>query len=163
MVIDPAEMFEAIEKGVVDACWFVWVGVVPFQIHEVCHYCIEPIFGNMQCAVAMSKYTYNKMPDDVKIIVDQLGEDLLLPETIKGYEIADAAGRKAFSDAGGVVTTWSDADLDTMNKIISPFWETWIADMERKNYPAREAVDAYWKILKGMGVERPAFGYTPRD
>ena len=161
VVIDPVEVYEAIEKGVIDACWFVWAAVIPFQLHEVCHYCIEPLFGNMQCAVAMNRYTYKKMPDDVKTIVEQLGENLLLPETIKGYQTADASGRKAFAEAGGVVTTWSQADLERMNKIISPYWETWIENMEKKDYPAREAVNAYWNILKEMGVEQPAFGYTP--
>jgi TRAP-type C4-dicarboxylate transport system substrate-binding protein len=163
VVIDPVEVYEAIEKRVVDACWFIWEGVIPFQLHEVCHYCIEPIFGNMQCAVAMSKYTYDKLPADVKAIVDQLGEDVLLPETIKGYQTANAAGRKAFAEAGGVVTTWSEEDLARMNKIISPYWDEWIKDMEKKRHPARKAVDAYWNILKNKGVERPAFGYTPKD
>ena len=156
------EVYGALEKGVVDGAWLVWVACIPFRLQEVTSYVIEPLFGNPICAVVMNRDSYNKLPEDVKAIMDELTDDVLLPGTIEGYANVDAAGRKAFADAGGKVTTWSEADWAAQEKMLAPFWEEWIAEKEAQGMPARETVDAFWHILRDLGVEKPAIGYTPQ-
>jgi TRAP-type C4-dicarboxylate transport system substrate-binding protein len=161
--IPHGEMYGAVQKGTVDGLYFVWCGIAPFNLHEVVHYAIEPAFGNVGCVVAMNKDSYNELPEDVQSVIDEIVEDSMLPLTIQGYGDAEALSRQAFADTGGTVTEFSSADKAEIASIVSPMWEEWIAANEAKGLPAREAVDALWAILKDLGVDEPAIGYTPGE
>jgi TRAP-type C4-dicarboxylate transport system substrate-binding protein len=162
VVLLPPEQYGALEKGTVDGTWLVWAAYLPFQFQDVCKYAIEPVFGNMGCCVAMNNDTYDSMPDDVKAIVDQLSEEVLLPETIAGYENSAAAAKDAVTSSGGAIATWPDSDYAIFDEKVGPYWEEWFTKMEADGYSSvREVAKAYYDILKGMGVEKPAFGYSP--
>jgi TRAP-type transport system periplasmic protein len=163
VVLLPPEQYGALEKGTVDGTWLVWAALIPFQLQEVCKYAIEPVFGNMACCVAMNNGTYNSLPDDVKVIVDQLSEEVLLPETIAGYNTATAAAKDAIVKGGGAIVNWPDADYAVFDQDIAPYWEEWFKKMEGDGYGnIREVAKAYYDLLKGKGVEKPAFGYSPQ-
>lgn len=157
----PPEWYLMLQKGTADVANASWEAVGATKIYEVTHYCVDLRASNVCMVLLLNQDTYSKMPDDVKKIIDQLSEEILLPQTIERGKSALADNMKLFSDAGGKVITWSDADMTELGTIYAPIWTDWIAAAKDKGVQAQEAVDAYWNILKDLGVETPAIGYAP--
>jgi TRAP-type transport system periplasmic protein len=154
------EIYGALQRKIADGTFGIWVSVGPFKWYEVAAYTLEPAFGNIPCTVAMNKDTYNKLPDDVKKILTQLSEEILLPLTIKGYEDVTATSKEAFAKAGGKISQWSSADIASMSTIWKPLYDDWIATYSAKGLPAKEAANEEWAIVKSLGVDPPAIGFS---
>jgi TRAP-type C4-dicarboxylate transport system substrate-binding protein len=159
--IPHGEMYGAVQKGVVDGMLFVWVGILPFNLHEVVHYSVDLSFGNITCVIAMNKSSYKNIPLKVREIISEASEDTILPLMIKGYNEITMAGKDLFNKAGGKEIIWPSSNIDKMRLELSPLWTEWITKKEAQGLPAREAVDFMWNTLKEHGVEDPAIGYRP--
>jgi TRAP-type transport system periplasmic protein len=155
------ETFEAMQKGVIDAVWGPWISVAPLKWHEVAHYCIGPVFGNALCIIAFNKDTWNGLPRDVQEIIDQLPDDMFIPQIIAGYQDVEGTGKKNFTSVQGKESNWSAEDLNQMSTMFANVWTHWISSTEAKGVPAKATCEALWSTLKINGVNMPAVGYTP--
>jgi TRAP-type C4-dicarboxylate transport system substrate-binding protein len=112
--------------------------------------------------LAMNKNTYNKLPDDVKAIIEEMNAN-------GRYSIKQAAAFENIYQAtlqrwlkeGGKMIQWSEEETAKLNKVAAQLWKEWIETQEAKGIPARKVIDEYYNGLKALGVKNPALGYTP--
>lgn len=64
------DMYTSLQRGVVDGLSFPWEAVTTFKIDEVTKYHTNIPFYSSGLMVAMNKDTYEKLPDDLKIVID---------------------------------------------------------------------------------------------
>lgn len=158
---DQPEYYSALQKGTADAIYNPWIGVSPWQLHEVLNTVVETNIGNVFCAFIMNKDTYAEMsPEDQKII-DEIAAEYLTDLVVKGYEDVAAVGKDAFLAKGGTVLQLTDEELADLDSAFAPIWDDWLASMEAKGLPYEAGCDAMYNILKNLGVQHPAIGYQP--
>lgn len=64
------DMYTSLQRGVVDGLSFPWEAVTTFKIDEVTKYHTNIPFYSSGLMVAMNKDAYNRLPDDLKQVID---------------------------------------------------------------------------------------------
>jgi TRAP-type C4-dicarboxylate transport system substrate-binding protein len=127
----PGEVYQALERNVVQGYGWPSVGIVDFGWHEVTAYMIEPSFYKVDGAVLVSNKAWNKLNDTQKTALTEAAKEIEL-ETKEYYKNKIAEERQVIKDAGVKTTTLSGAVADQYLKIAyDSAWENVI-----KNAPA---------------------------
>ena len=71
VVTPPAEMYSALEKGVVGGIAFPASGVLTLKLYEVAHYRVRPTFGTSNTIIAINLAAWGKLTaDEQKLLLD---------------------------------------------------------------------------------------------
>ncbi len=111
------------------------------------HTIIGTQFTVIQQPLVVNPSTWDKLPADIKKIIEDLDE--WYTNTRIGKEAgAEIAGLKATKEAG---QTYYQLPPDEMQKWMAaakPLHEEWIKDMESKGLPGRKVYDALQKAIE---------------
>jgi len=136
---------ENLSKGVVDGGVIPWEIVPPLKVHEIAdsHTVISgdnPMY-NTYFIWAMNKNSYNKLPDDLKAVID----------ANSGIDASGLAGRamdegdvKGLSATGATDNTIHELDASVTEEIRvigDKVVTDWVAEMESKGLPGQAMVD----------------------
>ena len=147
----PSDWYTSLERGVVDALTFSWAGVPDFGFDSITNYYLE--FGdngglyNGGCAYIMNLDTWNSLPEDLQKIVKegfQYGNDWLVENDAKKTQEV----RKAELDAGKVVQTIPEEDMQPWYDLAMLSVEGWIKDCNDAGQDGQAIYDKYVEIVK---------------
>jgi TRAP-type mannitol/chloroaromatic compound transport system substrate-binding protein len=152
VTIPGAEIYQALERGVIDACEFTTLTVnTNYAFHEVAKYITMPTYsggGNYDWLV--NQKAWNDLPDDLKKIVEvSVNETSLLywlrirQETVRVME--------KLSKAGVQFVWWSDEDMAKLRKVRVEVMQKYA----QENAEYKEKFDSQMKVLQ-------EFGYSPK-
>lgn len=140
----PAQMTEAISKGVVDGAMATWEVVPPTKLEEVTtfHSAVsdgQPAMAYTVLGMFMNPRKYERMPADLKPIFDRH----------VGLALVDRFGtawEKAMADARGMVpadsiVTISDAEYTRIKQAASGVTDAWIKEMNGKGLDGQKLVE----------------------
>jgi len=135
VTLKPApESFELLSNGVMDGTLFPAESVESFKIDKVVKYATSFPGGlyNTSFVFMMNPATYDKLPADVKKVVDELSGEVAARMFGKGWDKVDRRGM-AFMQAAGVQFTKADAAfVKTVKDKTAPLEEKWVRDAEAK-------------------------------
>ena len=154
------EIYGALDKGTIDGTLSSWTFTKVYKTYEVSKYVTDISTTYLPFAMVMNKGFYNKLPEDVQKVIDEIGEK----HSVVGGETQDNWHDDAiatFKKAGGEIIELPEAELVKVRKALAPIWAKWIADGEKKGLPRKKMVDELYHTLKKMGVKHPYHGYTP--
>jgi TRAP-type C4-dicarboxylate transport system substrate-binding protein len=156
------EVYQALQKGTIDATITNWGGVKTWKLDEVTKYATVPGAGATAVVFVMNKGSYNKLPDAAKAVIDDMiktGEFT----TIGGQKQQEAVddGRDYFVAQGGEIVEWTPEAIAEMDTLWAPIWDEWLDSMDEKGLPGKETVDEMYAYLQNKGISKPAIGYTP--
>ena len=128
---------ESLSRGVVNGAVIPWEVSLPLKVHELTNNHVE-INGEkgLYTAVfilAMHKPTYNKMPPDLKKIIDDNSGIALAKKVGKIWDDAEEIGRKAAIERGNKITYFDTKTVKKMKKITSIISKKWIKNLNKKN------------------------------
>lgn len=157
----PPDAYELVQKGVADGIYIAALGMQEFQWTDLVKYLIKPMqFGKASHAIAMNKDVYNKMPADVKAIVDQMVADPQYGLIVaKGWDQWWDGSIAYFHQKGGTDIDWTPAEKAKLGALILPMWDNWLKQNEAAG--ARQALTAYYNAMQGVGVADPTPGWKP--
>jgi TRAP-type C4-dicarboxylate transport system substrate-binding protein len=160
----PSDVYSMIQKGIVKGSFYSAWGVYMTHEEEFLHYVINPLrFGRVSMPIGINKDVYNKMPDDVKKIVDTMDANDKYTRMCGDFMTTDyekVLGQ--YLDSGdGKLVDWSAADIAQVNSAFAEITQKVIADTAAQGLPAKAMVDDYYNALKAQGVDNPIIGYTP--
>lgn len=159
----PPEVYGMLQKGIVEGIMMTGYSLYTDNTAEFVTTLVNPVrLFRISHVTCMNKDVYNKLPDDVKQIIDEMDADARL--SLVGAKILadqyDESIERFLSTTGHEVTL-SDEDIATLESICNRIFEEWIAEKEAKGLPGRQIVNDYYNALKELGVENPACGYKP--
>ena len=159
----PPDAYMMLQKGIAEGVFISGLGLKEFHWDEFIKYILDPLrVGTAIHSVVMNKNTYNKLPDDVKGILEEMnGDGQISIKLALAFENIYRSVIKDFLSSGGELIKWDEEENAKLNRTVAPLWKEWIADREAKGYPARQALDSFYNGLKALGVENPALGYSP--
>lgn len=142
------ELAQATERRVIDAL------IIPvpstardFGYQRLIKYWVRVNFYRMQYGMAINLDVWNKLPADVK----QVMQDLARPAAAKGAELWEgemAKAAKALKEGGVEEVAWSQEELEKFKRVAGiPVWEKWVADATAKGLPARELLDKFQRDM----------------
>jgi TRAP-type C4-dicarboxylate transport system substrate-binding protein len=147
-----SDIYSALEKGTVDGSFLPFSTMDVYKIREVVKYVMEFNLTYNSFACAMNKGVYEKLPQDIKMVIDDLVKKYREIEAAK-HDDWDQRGKKNFLAMSGRESySVSDADWVEISKIFKPLAEDWVTKREAKGLPAKKLVEDMKSTFKRYGV-----------
>ncbi|MFC4025282.1 TRAP transporter substrate-binding protein [Oceanobacillus longus] len=155
-----SELYQAIQRGTIDALWVPAPAAYDTNFYEVAPYITKfngPAY-NFQAAFVMSPSAFEGLPDDLK----PLFEDELFPllgemhkESYPKEEEVWSTIDELLADSEGEVIELTAEEEAEFQKGAKPVWDEWVEEANDKGYPGDEMMDDFRKLLEEEGVEIP--------
>ena len=71
----PADVYSALERGVVDGYGWTYAGIIDYSFQEVAKYAIDPPFYSLNSAILMNRAAYEKLPPAAKATLEEVAKD----------------------------------------------------------------------------------------
>jgi TRAP-type transport system periplasmic protein len=128
---------EAISKNVVDGTSLPWEICTAFKIQEICKTTTETApnqakHGNAIFVLVMNPDKYNKLPDDLKKVIDQNSGRETSRWIAKVWDGGRAPARKIAVDRHNTINVLSDAEYKRWVKATETVDDEWIKDVGAK-------------------------------
>ena len=128
-----ADLYNALERGVVDGCWSLWGSLVEERHYEVLKYYISLDFAWDSCNVAINKELWEELSDKHKEAI-WLAAKVAEERDFEAHRRADRAYQKKLMDSG-----------------LEIYFPT---AQERKMWRDKARMDAVWKELCDPWLEK---------
>lgn len=131
VAMPPAQVTEALSKGVVDGASSVWEVIVPTKVDEVTRFHMDtppdrPALGCTVLAMLMNKRAYERMPDDLRAILDRNSGAALVQRFGEAWDVqTEKAKAKVVAD-GDTITVLSHAAYEQIVERLEPVQTAWI-------------------------------------
>jgi TRAP-type C4-dicarboxylate transport system substrate-binding protein len=130
----PAQMTEAISKGVVDGAMATWEVVPPTKLDEVTRFHSageqgQPAFGYTVLSMLMNQRKYDRMPDDLKEILDRNSGKALSMRFGKAWDEPIMKARESSADS---IVAIAPSDYQAMQQATAAVPEQWAEDVTGK-------------------------------
>lgn len=150
VTMQPSDMYQAGQRGVVDGIAIGWPAFYPFKLQEVTKYHIDGPFGGTPAFVIMNKNSYNRLPAKARAAFDKLGGETLSAHMGATTDKMDKVGEERVrAMKGHEFFTLDPAEEAAWKKKAEPIVENWI----KKTPNGRTVLTAYEaeydKVLKG--------------
>lgn len=143
------EIYDAIDKGVLDGVYAARFGLKSLKWGEVCNYSTVVGVQMAGSIIGMGAKKYNALPKDVRQVLDEVLGEWLLPVMASKYDEADIEGGKFLEQQGGKVILLSPEDQAAFRKsAMAAINDKWVKDMEAKGLPGKKILEAKYKFLK---------------
>ena len=147
---------DALSKGTIDACSIPWEVVPSVKVHELTKFHSEfpassPALYTTTFVMAMNKPKYDSLTPDLKRVIDAnsgLATSAWLGRT---QQSNDPVGRKAATDRGNTIYTFSAAETAEFVKLSSQVDAEWIADMDKRGFKGAALLESAKALIAKHG------------
>ena len=137
--ISPADQLDAMQKGTLDGSFIDYGGAgIAFKMAGVIKHTTEMYSYVSSFGVAMNPAFYNRLPADLKKMVDNSVKGVE-KEVGMGWDALDDVGKKLLLDGGGEAIKLSAAEDAKFRKAGDQVTEARLKELEGKGLPARQA------------------------
>jgi len=135
----------ALERGTLDASFHPWETAFSYRWYEIVRYHTKGDFylaGLFICT--MNTNTWNKLPDDVKKVIDKYsGKYGFVEVAAKGMwdKYDDYYHDWIKKNTKNEVIYWSDEEKAKAQGLMKIVLDQWVADAEKKGLPGKKIMD----------------------
>ncbi len=145
------DVYLALETGTIDGLVTCPPLVLAFKLYEVAKYGVKATFGCVSEGVVMNKKKWESTPKDLqKIIMDVVGNPFATTHGLDKKTYAammkelNAKGVKIYDLTPEQQAKWAERFQNATKE--------WVAELEKKGLPAKEAVIMYTEVAKSKGT-----------
>lgn len=141
-----SELYEALQKGVIDGCITPWSAIYDFGLHEVVKYATVSNFYVPSFAMVMNINSFNRLsPEDQKVLDEMMGEKMGL-KAATVYDKAAQLGIDVLKKKGATIYTLTKDEQERWKKAVRDVYSKWVSDMEKKNLPGKKVLEEAQKL-----------------
>lgn len=138
--IPTPEVYNALERGIVEGCTIPWEGALAFKFYEVAKYHTAMDLGCGMNITAVNLKSWNSLPPDIQKIFEELS-----PWAQKKFnDSANASDEKAISvikKAGNTIIHLSPKEKARWMEVTKPVVDAWAAKMNARGLPGTAIVE----------------------
>lgn len=147
VAMPPAQVTEAITKGVVDGSFAAWELVYPTKLSEVTQYHLQPAAGAAWptatvLMVLMNKRKYETLPAELKAIVDKTTGEALVGRFASVWEAVSTDTKKRVLEQGNQITTLDATQIAAMKKATADVEQEWIEQVAGRGLDGKKLIAA---------------------
>ena len=134
------EVYEALSKGIVQGVYTSFDILKAYKHAELVKYVTPAPNPTASFYVSMNLRTWNRLPDDVKKVLDDMGEEMSV-WTGTAFHKASLEGYKYAIQEGCEAITLSDEEKSRWTKRFQPLIDGYLAKAAAKGLPGQEVLD----------------------
>lgn len=124
--LPPGEVYENLQRGVIDGTVFPWDPVASFGLNEVLNHHLDAGAYTVSFFFVMNERAYDGLSDKAKACIDENSGDALTAKFGDWWDAWDAPGRQGAIDAGHTITELSPEERDRWREALAPMIEVYI-------------------------------------
>ena len=140
--VSPTDLAEALSRGRIDGVLGLYSTATTFQLQDSAKYFLPASSGGLVFAVVMNSASYDRIPTDLKPIVDKYFGPATQPEWSQLFLDEEAAARQQLEAKGVKVGALVRADQEIAEKTAAAIREKGVAQAEAAGRPARNFIAA---------------------
>ncbi len=136
---------EALSKGVIDGALLPWEVSASLKVGELVHNHTEFPGKGIYVAtfiLAMNKDSYDRLPDDLKAVIDAASGAAFSAEAGRLQQAEDIPARKAAEDLGNAIVTLSPDEAARWEAAAAPVTQSWIAEVAAAGIDGQALLDS---------------------
>ena len=154
--IPSLKVTEALMRDVVDGAVLPWSISRAIRTIDVAKHHIETTLHEPLLALLMNKQSYDKLPPELKKVIDDNSGEWLAKEFGRRWESDDMPGRAKAKKLGHSVTSVSESEQKRWRMATQPVYDNWIKSMDAKGLPGREMVENAVALVAKYKAENKA-------
>jgi TRAP-type transport system periplasmic protein len=128
VTMPPSDIYQALQRGTIDASGIGWPGITPFKLNEVVSYHLDAPLCGAALAQIMNKDAYAKLPAKGREAIDRLGGLAFSQRMGRAVDAMDNDGRNATKGVPGqTISTLSPQAEAEWRRLLQPVTDAWIA------------------------------------
>lgn len=131
------EVYEAMQKGVVDGRMGPYSAVANFKLNEVTNYITEGDFYTTNFVISMNKQTWEKLSEEDQEAITSL-IDKYRDLSAEIYAEDAQIGKDLAEESDIEINELSDSDIEEFKDALDPLHEKWVDEMEKDGLPGKE-------------------------
>ncbi|MBW2610340.1 MAG: TRAP transporter substrate-binding protein [Deltaproteobacteria bacterium] len=135
------QIYESLDKGVIDGVLFAYGAQRGFKFYEVIKYATTADLFVGPMFLVMNLKKWNSLPPDIQRKIDKITGFKAAIQGGTGYDSEDKLGIQDCLKAGVDIYQLPPKELEKWKTLCKPLWDKWVKKMEAKGLPGR-------KILK---------------
>lgn len=145
--LPPGEVYENIQKTVIDGTVFPWDPIKSFGLNEVLNYHLEAGAYTVPFFFVMNQRVFDRLPETVQACIDEASGAALVAKFGDWWDTWDAAGRDEAVAAGHTITELTEEERQRWREALRPVTEAYIAEVGERVDNAREIYDRMVETL----------------
>jgi len=148
MSISPADIYENMQKGVLDGYCQSPEGVGARRYYEVSSYITDAKWYVAPFFIIMNLDKWNSLPSDVQKAIDSVSGATAAQYCGKAFDHGADITWNQCRDAGVEIISLSEAEQRKWSKAAEPLWVEWVADMNSRGVPGQEILDESLRLFE---------------
>jgi len=143
----PAELYEALQRGVLDGTTYSFATAMSHHLEEVTKYATDGVqLGNGALFYFMSKEKFESFSPEIQQIILEAGAKFS-DAVAQRYDEVTKQNQQKYAEAGGTIYTLTEEDKKAWEEALASAAELWIQKMESKGIDnAREVYDEMQRV-----------------
>lgn len=143
---------EALSKGVIDGTTIPWEVTVPLKVPELVNnhtgFGGDNGFYTLTFVFAMNKDAYDRLPDDLKKVIDDNSGIETAAMMGAAMDGGDKVGLKIATEANNNIISIEGEELERWRAIADPLIDAWVAEMDNNGKPGKEMLATARSLVK---------------
>ncbi|MFB3167561.1 TRAP transporter substrate-binding protein DctP [Neobacillus sp. 179-C4.2 HS] len=153
------ELYESLERGVVDSVAYTAVGANGYKLGEVAPYMTKVDLAVSTLPFLINTNFLNSLPKDIKQqFIEDFGPkyaNLMTELYTSSAEESVKTFETAVKDKGGSVYVPSEKEMEDFKKPVKKEMEAWVKEADKRGYKGQEMMDYFVELLEAEGVKVP--------
>jgi TRAP-type transport system periplasmic protein len=147
------EVPQALSTEVIDGALIPWEVARPLRLHELTKYHVEigtPEGRGIYTSIflfAMNRNTYNRLPDDLKKVIDNNSGMNLAKEMGKAWDDAEAEGFELARQRGNQFYKLPPEEVKRWQQATRPVIDGWLDTMKKAGHNGQEMLETAEKLI----------------
>jgi TRAP-type C4-dicarboxylate transport system substrate-binding protein len=133
-----ADIYNALDRGVVDSIWSLWGSLIEERHYEVIKYYTAMDWAWDSCNVAMNRKAYQQLPNDLKDVLFKAGREAEARDYRERKKV-DEEYKKKLTDSGLIIYYPTDAEREVFRQKANmpAIWEEMCKPWLEKHFPGK--------------------------
>lgn len=136
----PGQIYENMDKGVIDGAMLPYDGFKGFKVDELARYYYDADIYTTSFYFVMNQKKYDGLPPEVRKAIDEISGDVLVARFGGWWDKWDKAGMEGVKARNGVVVEATAKDKEVLRKQLQPVVDQQLAELEKAGVPNARAI-----------------------
>ncbi len=149
--LPPTQVYESLQKGVIDGNVFPYEAIQSFKLHEVLDYHLDAKVYTTSFYFAMNARKFASLPKDIRDAIESVSGQTLVSKFGPWWDKWDQGGLLNIQKKGNPITLLPDSQRHKWRTALTPMIEDYLQSIEKLG--VENARDIYAKMQKSIAQQ----------
>ena len=153
-LIPASDIYESMQRGVVDAYFVPWAAANNFRLNEVSKYHTSVQFSVSPRFIAINKQKFDSLPDEAKKAIEAYSGPAGAAVFAKHIDAAEVKVKTLIQgDSTKELIDLSAEEIARWQDVSLSIWDGWVQNKEKQNLPGKAMLEEVARMIENSAVK----------